>query len=185
MSPAHDSIRNFTVEKWVVHWQTTFKGNKMSKFVHNVWATGNFCTSEKFPFIHFVSRSETKWMKWNFVLSYKASAHVHICYGRPCKKKWPISGKVERSENGSNDFLETWYAPSFGYGLSFGGVVDPMKTHYDVIIGGQKWGQNFPAVQYGLMIHQSKGFFKSSSNLISYWCYDVITWRHRLLKIDF
>ena len=144
-----------------------------------------FFKSEKFPFIHFVSRSETKWMKWNFVLSYKASAHVHICYGRPCKKKWSVLGKVGRGENGSNDFLETWYVPSFGHGLSFGGVVDPMKTHYDVIIGGQKWGQNFPAVQYRLMIHQFKGFYKLSSNLISYWRYDVITWRQSPLKVDF
>ena len=112
-------------------------------------------------------------LKLSFNFAKKSNFFIVICV------KSKISGLIwqglESLENGYNDFYKTWREPSFGHGLSFGGVVDPMKTHYDVIIGGQKWGQNFPAVQYRLMIHQSKGFFKSSSNLISYWCYDVIT----------
>ena len=112
-------------------------------------------------------------LKLSFNFAKKSNFFIVICV--KSKISGLIWGGLESLENGSNDFYETWCEPSFGHGLSFGGVVDPMKTHYDVIIGGRKWGQNFPAMQHRLMIHQSKGFFDSILNLFSYWCYDVIT----------
>ena len=122
-------------------------------------------------------------LKLSFNFAKESNFFIAICV------KSKISGLIweglESLENGSNDFNEIWYVPSFGHRLSFGGVVDPTKTHYDVIIGGQKRGQIFPVVQHRLMIHQSKEFLESHSNLFLYWCYDVITLRHSPLKFDF
>ena len=48
----------------------------------------------------------------------------------------PESVEIEARKNSSNDFDKTWYKTYFGCDLSCGAVVDPLKIHYDVIIGG-------------------------------------------------
>ena len=42
-------------------------------------------------------------------------------------------------KNGSNDFYDTWYQPSLGWGLQFGGVGHPVKTTVWPLEGPQKY----------------------------------------------
>ena len=92
-----------------------------------------------------------------------------------CRFFTVFRGKIDSLKNGSNDFHETSLGSPSKLGPTFDDVIDPTKTHYDVIIGGRKWDYFEPQVRHDRTIPEMKAISKEISNLALLFDYDVIT----------
>ena len=138
-------------------------------------------------FNYFLNEVKRNDWKRNFVSGWhRVCAPVILPQGQDWKF-WPKCGNFESLKNGSNDFNETSYQPSIGWGLSFGGVGHPVKTLVWPHEGPQKyrllnrWTDFNEIFQiFRKKYNKNKNFKKlTPTSFLAPW------WRHNPLKLAY